>query len=314
MATRTDVRFKSGDDECAGWLYLPEQARDEAKLPAIAMAHGLGAIKELYLAPTAEVIADAGIAVLVFDYRYYGESGGSPREQVVPRDQIEDYRNALSWLSLRPEVDADRLGVWGTSFSGGHVLHLAAYDKRVKAVVSQVAGLDLWANAKRVLPPEVFEANLIMAGAERVRRYQGGEPVYIPLASKTGEPGLQPDTETHDWLTASKDKVAPGFNNRVTLDSIERILEHAPALSIDRIAPTPLLMIVATGDKWTPPDLIRAAFDRAGEPKRFLEIEGGHYTVYDGPGQPIAAKAAADWFTAHLGGAESRARELTDVA
>jgi cephalosporin-C deacetylase-like acetyl esterase len=80
---------------------------------------------------------------LLFDYRHFGASGGEPRQRVSPHDQIEDYRIALTCLSLLPEVDADRLGVWGTSFSGGHVLHVGAYDPRVKVVVSQVGAMDV---------------------------------------------------------------------------------------------------------------------------------------------------------------------------
>ena len=112
-------------------------------MPAVAMAHGLGAVKEMYLEPFARRFAEAGIAALVFDYRSFGASGGEPRQRLFPRDQIEDYRSALTWLSLQPEIDADRLGVWGSSFSGGHVLHVAAYDPRVKAVVSQVGAMDV---------------------------------------------------------------------------------------------------------------------------------------------------------------------------
>ena len=76
--------------------------------------------------------------VLVFDFRFLGASDGNPRGQIIPHEQQEDYRNAITWMSLQPEVDADRIGVWGTSLAGGHVLHLAAFDRRIKAVVAQV--------------------------------------------------------------------------------------------------------------------------------------------------------------------------------
>src|SRR5260370_13516050 len=104
--------------------------------------------------------AEAGIAAVVFDYRSFGASGGEPRQRLFPREQIEDYRSALTWLSLQPEIDADRLGVWGSSFSGGHVLHVAAYDPRVKAGASQVGAMDVHqsppaaAGAGRVAAPQ----------------------------------------------------------------------------------------------------------------------------------------------------------------
>jgi len=273
------------------------------------MAHGIGSIKALYLDPFARTIADAGVAVLCFDYRYYGESEGVPREQIIPSAQIEDYRNALTYLATREEIDAERLGVWGTSFSGGHVLHLGAYDPRVKAVVSQVAGVDIWATAKQVLPPEGLEAFAQTITAERLRRFQGGEPAYIPLSAPAGEVALQPNTESYEFLEEAKRTVAPNFQNRVTVDSIERVLEHAPGLVIDRIAPKPLLMILAKEDSWTRPDLIREAFARASEPKQLIELEGGHHDVYNGPSQPLAAKAAADWFAVHLNATARTQRE-----
>lgn len=297
---KRDVIFKSEGVDCAGWYFTPEGA---GPFPAVAMAHGMGAVKEMYIEPFAQAFAAAGIAVLLFDYRYYGASGGSPRSKIAPRDQIEDYRNALTWLSLQAEVDESRLGVWGTSFSGGHVLWLGAYDVRVKAVVSQVGAMDLYRNAQMVMPAEAFANSRAMSALDRKRRYaEGDTPFYIANASPPGgPPAMQVDQETYDWLMTAHATVAPSWRNEVTLCSLERIVEHAPALHIDRVSPTPLLMILATEDMWTPPELIREAFERAGEPKRLLEMEGGHYVVYEGEGQKQAAAAAADWFATHLG-------------
>ena len=142
MIERRDVQFRSGDTFAACLVFLPDQVQSGARVPAVAMAHGLGAVKEMYLEPFARRFAEAGIAALLFDYRFFGASGGEPRQRIFPRDQLEDYRSALTWLSMQPEVDADRLGVFGTSFSGGHVLHVAAYNPRVKVVVSQVGASD----------------------------------------------------------------------------------------------------------------------------------------------------------------------------
>src|SRR5258708_31067636 len=134
---KRDVMFKSGEPFAAAWLFLPDQPRSGGRVPAVAMAHGFGAVKEMYLEPFARRFAAAGIAALVFDYRSFGASGGEPRQRVLPRDQIEDYRNALTWLSLHPEIHAHRLGVWGPSFSRAHVNHVAAHDSRVQALHSQ---------------------------------------------------------------------------------------------------------------------------------------------------------------------------------
>lgn len=296
---RRDVTFASGAAECAGWFFPP--VGGAAGAPAVAMAHGMGAVKEMYIEQFARRFAEAGIGALLFDYRYYGASGGEPRHRILPREQIEDYRSALTWLSRQPEVDADRLGVWGTSFSGGHVLHLGAYDARVKAVVSQVGAMDLYENARRVTTLEQFEAFRTMAVHERLRRATDGGEVYIPNAAPPGAgPAMQVDQETYDWLMQAQTTVAPSWRNEVAVSSFEAILEHAPAKSIERVSPRPLLMILATEDKWTPPELIRDAYARAGEPKRLLEIAGGHYAVYHGEGAELSGTAATEWFSEHL--------------
>jgi len=300
-AQKRDVMFKSGETFAAAWLFLPGQAHSEARVPAVAMAHGVGAVKEMYLEPFARRFAEAGVAALVFDYRGFGASGGEPRQRVSPSDQMEDYRNALTWLSLQPEIDADRLGVWGTSFSGAHVIQVAAQDSRVQAVVSQVAPMDLHRIIRGSLGPDQFAGFQQLTVQERVRRATAGGEVYIPSAGRPGEGfALQADRDSYDFGTYAQATVAPAWRNELTMSSIEAILDHAPGRFIDMVAPRPLLMILAKGDVIVPPETNREAFARAGEPKRLLEIEGGHYAVYIGPGADEAAEAATQWFTEHL--------------
>jgi uncharacterized protein len=301
MLERRDVQFRSGDTFAAAWSFLPDQVQSGARVPAVAMAHGLGAVKEMYLEPFARRFAEAGIAALLFDYRFFGASGGEPRQRIFPRDQMEDYRNALTWLSIQPEIDPDRLGVFGTSFSGGHVLHVAAYDPRVKVVVSQVGAMDVNQIIRSQTSPEQFAALEQMTVHERVRHATEGGEVYIPNTQLPGKGfALQSDQDSYAFGTEAQATIAPSWRNEVTMSSLDAILEHAPAKSIELIAPRPLLMILAKNDSISPPDSIRAAFARAGEPKRLVELEGGHYSVYRGPCADEASRAAADWFSQHL--------------
>ena len=308
---RCDVTFKSGDSFAAGWFFLPEDAGSGARVPAVAMAHGVGAVKEMYLEPFARYFAEAGIAVLLFDYRSFGASGGEPRQRVFPRDQIEDYRSALTWLSLQPQIDAERLGIWGTSFGGGTVLHVAAYDPRVKAVVSQVGAMDLYQITRVAMGAEQFAALEQLTVKERVRHATEGGEVYIPDAGLPGQGfALQTDQESYEFAHGAQATIAPSWRNEVTMSSLEAILEHAPGKSIELIAPRPLLMILAKDDTISSSDLIRAAFARAGEPKRLLEVEGGHYSVYPwskGQSADQAIQAATEWFAQHLGATTPRA-------
>lgn len=298
---KRDVMFKSGETFVAAWFFLPKRAEPSVRVPAVAMAHGFGAVKEMYLEPFARRFVAAGIAALVFDYRGFGASGGEPRQRVLPHEQMEDYRNALTWLSLQPEIDSDRLGVWGTSFSGAHVIQVAAHDSRVKAVVSQAGPMDLDQIFRGIAGPEQFAVLRKMAVKERIRYATEGGEEYVPSAGQPGEGfAMQLDKDSYDFGTTAQKTIAPAWRNKVTMSSLDAILGHAAGRFIDLIAPRPLLMILARNDVIVPPDSIRTAFARAGEPKRLLEIEGGHYSVYNGPGADKAGQAATEWFAEHL--------------
>jgi len=167
---RRDIEFRSKGTICRGWFYTPDLTRAGRGFPAIVMAHGFSAVKEMRLDRFAEAFAEAGLASLVFDYRGLGASDGMPRQDLDPHEQIEDYRNAISYARSLPEVDRDRIGIWGTSYSGGHVLMVAAFDKRVKAVVSQVPLIDGW----EVMGDEVPALMVQRQITEREQIYSGG--------------------------------------------------------------------------------------------------------------------------------------------
>src|SRR5687767_10164707 len=133
---RQDIEFDVDGVALRGWLYLP--AGGDEPYPTVVMAHGLSAVKEMYLDRFAEAFAEAGLASLVFDNRNFGASDGRPRQEIDPWRQVSDYREAITYATTRPELDGDRIGIWGSSYSGGHVLVVGAIDRRVKCVVSQV--------------------------------------------------------------------------------------------------------------------------------------------------------------------------------
>src|ERR1700751_1982614 len=132
---RRDVEFNAEGVTLRGWFYAA--GTGGAPAPAVVMAHGFSAVKEMYLDSFAEVFAAAGLNVLVFDNRNFGASDGEPRQEVDPWAQVRDYRTAITYAATRPEVDAERIGVWGGSYAGGHVLVVGAIDRRVECVVSQ---------------------------------------------------------------------------------------------------------------------------------------------------------------------------------
>lgn len=116
---RLNVEFRSEGVALRGWLYLPEA---RAERPAIVMTHGFSGVKEQYLDRYAEVFAAAGFVVLLYDHPNFGDSDGEPRQEIDPVMQRRGYRDAITWLGAQARVDASRIGIWGTSYSGGHVL------------------------------------------------------------------------------------------------------------------------------------------------------------------------------------------------
>ena len=147
---RKDIEFKTQDGlTLKGWHYLPD--RLSGKAPTIVMAHGFSAVKEMYLDKFAEAFAAAGLAALVFDNRNFGASGGEPRQEIDPWRQVSDYRDAITFAETLPETDAARIGIWGSSYSGGHVLVVGAIDRRVKCVVGQVPLISGHRNARRLI-------------------------------------------------------------------------------------------------------------------------------------------------------------------
>ena len=133
--TREDLNFDSKGTRCAAWLYLPDT---DQKPPVIVMAHGLGGTRKLRLYEYAERFAAAGYACFLFDYRNYGDSDGSKRQLVNVRMQLEDWKNAIECIKKDGRIDAKKLLIFGTSFSGGHAVWLSAHRDDVKAAVEAV--------------------------------------------------------------------------------------------------------------------------------------------------------------------------------
>src|ERR1700758_441457 len=171
---RQDVEFPVEDGvTLRGWLFIPD---GPAPHPAITMAHGFAGVKEHGLERFARAFADAGFVVLVHDHRGFGASDGSPRYDIDPWGQIADWRRAISFLESQPFVDPDRIGLWGSSYAGGHAIVLGATDRRLRAVVAQVPTISGYQQSlRRVAPDQGAGLEAAFADDER-RRFQGAAP------------------------------------------------------------------------------------------------------------------------------------------
>jgi len=257
---RQDVEFATeGGVTLRGWLYIPE---GPAPHPAITMAHGFAGVKEHGLDRFARVFAEAGFVVLVHDHRGFGASGGTPRFDVDPWVQIADWRRAISFLESHPAVDADRIGVWGTSYAGGHAIVLGATDRRVRAVVAQVPTISGYQQSLRRVAPDLVPA-LEASFAEDERRQFHGEPPATQ-AIVSADPSVPASYRAPDAIAFYNQPVPEGvWENVVTVRSTRGARMYEPGTWISRVSPTPLLMVVGLRDAITVADLALAAL-RAG--------------------------------------------------
>ena len=285
MGERHDIEFKSEGDLLRGWWY-------EAPAPgsgAVVMAHGFSGVKEQSLDDYADVFAGEGVGVLVFDHPGFGASDGEPRQEVNPERQLVAYRDAISHVLTLPEVDASRIGVWGTSMSGGLAIALAAGEPRIRCAVAQVPFLA----APAVDPDNPMAAQLM----EMIASAGDGAVPTIPVTAPEGGLGVLTADGAHEWSEALADR-APAWRNEVTMTSLVHVLGFRPVDSLPDVR-IPLLLIGVTGDTITPPDAARepAAANPCVE---LVEMPGRHFDAYDGAGFAFTSGEAARFFHTHL--------------
>jgi len=294
---RKTVSFDSKGLRCSAWLYVPDKQRKK-KLPAIVMAHGLSGVKEQALPDVAELFVAAGFITLVFDYRFFGDSEGEPRNQLFPLEMVEDYRNAITWISEQKEVDHQRIGIWGTSYSGGLVLYVGTFDKRVKAVVAQVP-YTFSPESQRAMDPGKWDSDGEFLLRDRIERYRNGVINYVKVVAPEGQPCMLTGKEVYDFFMSTQE-TAPNWRNQLTVESLEKMREFDPVSSIRLLSPTPLLLIPAGNDGLIPLDGVKATYEKALEPKAISILPISHFEIYREPWLSKAADAAINWYRQYL--------------
>ena len=295
------VEFQSEGTRCAADLYLPSNSSVSGR-PALVLATGFAGVKESS-ADAGRFFASAGYPSLAIDYRTFGASEGQPRGQAFPLREVEDVRNAVTYLENRPEVDANRIAIWGTSFGGGIVLYAGALDRRIKLVMSQIPVVDgrIWHETLR--SSEQYARLLDALDEDRRCRYLGHPSRRVPVTGLTdrgGDVAMPADQEIVEMLAAAPLSM-PTWSAEVTLESVEKALEFSPESVIDRISPRPLLITAVTGRDIIHPvrDVIRA-YSKAGEPKQLLLLPYDQLGLYGGPGLQEALGQQLQFLSTHL--------------
>ncbi len=272
------------------------------------MGGGWCYVKELIMPEYAEHFLEVGCAALIFDYRHFGASDGEPRQHIDPWRQIADYRSVIDAVTyredLQTDLDPDHIGVWGISYSGGHVLAVTALDWRVKACVSQIPVIEGWYNSMRAHGSVGFRELTALVREDRERRYRTGEHGTLPHSGDPKEVvATWPHPETKPVFMKIKETTAPRHEHYSTIASVEGVWQYDMRPYLPMILDTPTMMIVAEGDDLTMWEREIPAFNDIPTTKKrlFVQRESTHMTMYsDLSHLAVAAKEAAAWWSEWL--------------
>jgi pimeloyl-ACP methyl ester carboxylesterase len=284
IPAREDLNFRSGSGQCSAWLYPSPLARAG---PLIVMAPGLGALRAMRLDAYAERFQAEGYACLVFDYRHFGASTGEPRQLLAIGRQLADWAAAIGYARTRPDVDPARLILWGTSFSGGHVIVAAARDRQIAAVISQCPFTDGLASALALHPLSTIKVTAFAAGdviAAALRR----TPVMIRAASPPGSAALMTARDALGGYLALVPAGMP-FRNELAARIGFGILAYRPGRHAAAVR-CPVLFALCAHDTVAP---LRASLRHARRAPRaeVMVYPTGHFDIY--VGEPFE-RAVAD--------------------
>jgi fermentation-respiration switch protein FrsA (DUF1100 family) len=290
---RIDTDFRSRGLRCSAWLYLPEGLE---RPPVVVMAHGFAGQKDFGLEPYAEHFASKGMAVFLFDYRNFGGSEGEPRNLVNPWRHLMDWKAAVSHVRGLSSVDGSRMALWGTSFSGGHVMVTAARMGGIRAVVAQVPFVDGIATTLRF--PVSYQVEGLYHGVRDLLTMVSGRPPHVVPA--VAEPGTFACMNTPDAMVGYNTLVPAGsdMKNEVPARITLMITAYRPVMYARRIA-CPVLIMYARNDSLIP----AWAVERTGGKIPNAEVVGlplGHFEVYTGEPFKEAVARQAEFLSRHL--------------
>ncbi|MBD0360772.1 MAG: alpha/beta hydrolase [Nitrososphaeraceae archaeon] len=302
MQQKEKVHFQSEGLKVVGNLFRPQNSKEEeVSLPAILVAGAMTGVKEQVAGQYAERIAKDGYVTLALDHRHFGESEGEPRQHEDPAKKLEDFKNAISFISSLKGIDRERIGACGISMGGGYMLQLAAFDRRIKAVSIVASGLNLADTLLEMLGKEGFVNFLKEFNNARKRHYDTGEVQYIPAVATDNKPAAMIGDEPFEYYGTSR-AWSPGWVNRYTTESIENLMSYNAIPYARHVSPTPLLIVHGKNDKYCLPKFAQEVYDLADEPKEILWLDtSNHIDLYDnekyvGP----AISKIVEWFNKYL--------------
>lgn len=293
MAEQSTVRFDSCGVDCVGYLYYPASTSEE--LPCVVLGHGFGGTQDTpSIQYVAEELAAAGFAALTFDYRNFGESGGTPRQLISLQGQQADIHAAIRCARSRDSIDSDRIALWGTSLGGGHVIAVAADDPRIVAVVAQVP----FNGFPKQVEGRSRTDTLRLFGAmawDTIRGWLGRPPYYIPAVGTTDELAVMVSPRANQVINVMD---SDQWQNEVTPRVLFEMMRFKPSDEAAQLA-IPVLVCIAESDRETPAELARQIAENAprGELRSYPVT---HFEIYQPAVRTQIVEDQIDFLRKHL--------------
>jgi len=288
------VEFYSEGFKLVGDIYVPDGLPSGEQRAAVLLCHGYTGVKDLYLPDNAKTLNDAGYVVMTFDYKGWGESEGT-RSRLAPYSRVADVQAAMTYLGTQPEADADRIGLYGTSYGGATVSWTGAVDQRAKCIVSVVGighGARWMSRVRRV--DEWFDLQE-RSKEDREKRASTGESEYVDRSEI-----LLPDRQSAELAAAAR-RNNPAAVGTIPLEYVDDTIGFNPEWIVDKISPRPILFITSDNDRLVLPEESEQLYAHAGEPKKLVVLKGyGHYEVYTEPAFSEVMAATLEWYRRYL--------------
>ena len=288
------VEFYSEGIKLSGDVYTPDGLAAGETRAAILLCHGYTGVKDLYLPDNAKALNQAGYVAMTFDYKGWGESEGT-RSRLAPYSRVIDVQAAMTILGLQPEVDAGRIGLYGTSYDGSTVSWVGAIDQRAKCIVSVVGvghGTRWMSRVRRV---DEWKDLLDRSKADRERRAATGDSELVERNEI-----LLPDRQSAELAAAAR-RNNPAAVSTIPMEYVDDTLGFNAEWIVDRISPRPILFITSDDDRLVLPEESEQLYAHAKEPKKLVVLKGyGHYEVYLEPAFSEVMAATLDWYQEYL--------------
>ncbi len=259
------------------------------------MAHGLGGTRDAGLEPYASRFAEAGYVVLLFDYRHFGASDGDPRQLLSIRRQLQDWAGAIAFARQMPQVDPDRIALWGSSFSGGHVIVAAARDGNIAALSAQGPMMDGWAALRNYIR-YAGVADLIKLAClgiwDQLRALAGCSPVTVPVIGKPGELAAMSTPDAYAGYMAI---APPGWHNEIGARMALTLGTYRPIALAGKVS-CPALIQVCRQDSVAPAAVAIETARRMGARAELKQYDCGHFDIYTGQHFEQAVHDQLDFF------------------